>query len=78
MTQQIKWTFARADMLQTCYGEVANKTGFNATVHVCMCADRLSCDVLTVSLSTSESADNSRTRCPDLSRPIKSFSVKYT
>ena len=41
-------------------------------------ADRLSCDIRTASLSISESADNINTRCPDLSRPMKSFSVKYT
>ena len=39
--------------------------------------DRLSCDILIVSLSMSESADNNRTRWPDLSRPMKSFSVKH-
>ena len=38
-------------------------------------ADRLSCDIFIVSLSMSESADNSSTRWPDLSRPIKSFSI---
>jgi len=38
--------------------------------------NRLSCDTRTESLSMSESADNSKTRWPDLSRPMKSFSVK--
>jgi len=38
---------------------------------------RFSCDIRSESLSTSESADNSRTRCPDLSRPMKSFSINY-
>lgn len=40
-------------------------------------AHRLSCDNLIVSLSISDSADKSKTLCPDLSRPMKSFSVKH-
>jgi len=45
---------------------------------LCIHANCLSCDIRIASLSMSESADNIRTRCPALSRPMKSFSIKYT